>query len=40
MRERHLLVGIHLQNRAQDATKLQGLLTEYGCNIRTRLGLH
>lgn len=40
MKEKHLLVGIHLQNRTQDANKLQELLTEYGCNIRTRLGLH
>lgn len=40
MKKGHLIYGIHVQDRARDAVKLQGLLTEYGCNIKTRVGLH
>jgi hypothetical protein len=35
-----LILGVHLTNRLTEASKVQGLFTEYGCNIRTRLGLH
>ncbi|MGM0508036.1 MAG: hypothetical protein ACQERZ_02600 [Fusobacteriota bacterium] len=34
------IVGIVLENRIEDATELQSILTKYGCNIRTRLGIH
>ncbi len=40
MKEKHLIVRIHLQNRTEDANKVQQLLTDFGCNIRTRVGLH
>ncbi len=40
MKERHLILGVHLQDRTKDATKVQQCLTEYGCNIKTRIGLH
>ncbi len=40
MNKKHLIVGIHLQNRTEDANKVQQLLTDFGCNIRTRVGLH
>ena len=40
MKERHLIVGAHIHNRGENALKVQKLLTEYGCNIKTRLGLH
>jgi hypothetical protein len=40
MKERHLILGVHLQDRIKDAAKVQQLLTEYGCNIKTRVGLH
>jgi hypothetical protein len=36
----HLVFGIHVSNRVKEASCVQGLLTEYGCNIRTRIGLH
>ena len=36
----HLVFGIHVSDRAKEASAVQGLLTEYGCHIRTRLGLH
>jgi len=38
--KRHLILGVHVPNRVKDAPKIQALLTEYGCNIRTRLGMH
>jgi hypothetical protein len=31
---------ILLKQRSASAVKVQELLTEYGCSIRTRLGLH
>jgi len=34
------ILGIHIKNRTSDATKIQGILTTYGCSIKTRLGLH
>lgn len=36
----HIVVGIHLPNRIDQATQVQTILTKYGCNIKTRLGLH
>ncbi len=36
----HLVFGLHVSNRVKEAGAVQGLLTEYGCNIRTRIGLH
>jgi hypothetical protein len=38
--KQHLIVGVHVTNRVKDVPKIQAILTEYGCNIRTRLGLH
>ncbi|MGA2255936.1 MAG: hypothetical protein ABSG53_14925 [Thermoguttaceae bacterium] len=36
----HLIYGIHITNRATQVPQVQEFLTEYGCNIKTRLGLH
>jgi len=36
----HIVLGIHIQNRVKDAPEIQKLLTCYGCNIKTRIGLH
>ena len=33
-------MGIKVENRAQEAQKLQEILTLYGCEIQTRVGLH
>ncbi|MFW6303294.1 MAG: hypothetical protein ACOC2L_01615 [Candidatus Sumerlaeota bacterium] len=38
--ESHILIAIHIHNREQEAVDVQRLLTEYGANIKTRLGLH
>lgn len=35
-----VIIGIKLENRASDALKLQEILTLYGCEIQTRIGLH
>lgn len=35
-----IFLGIEVGNREEDATKVQSLLTEYGCSIKTRLGMH
>ncbi len=36
----HLIFGVHVTNRADQVPQVQKLLSEYGCNIKTRLGLH
>ncbi len=38
--DKHILVGVHITERAKHAGEVQGILTKYGCSIRTRLGLH
>ena len=40
MKQDHFLVGIHVTDRVQKIPEVQKVLTEYGCHIRTRLGLH
>lgn len=40
MRNEHTIVGIHVTDRLQNAVEVQKIFTEYGCNIKTRLGLH
>ena len=40
MLKKHVIVGIHITDRASNASAVQGVLTNYGCSIRTRLGLH
>ena len=36
----HLIVAIHVTNRVRQAVRVQQVLTQYGANIKTRLGLH
>ncbi len=35
-----VILGLRIYDRIQEADKVQKLLTEYGCFIKTRLGLH
>lgn len=35
-----VIMGIKLMERMKTASKFQDLLSEYGCDISTRLGLH
>jgi hypothetical protein len=37
---KHLIFGVHVTNRLKNVSLVQSLLSEYGCNISTRLGLH
>ncbi len=36
----HKILAVHLTDRVVEATKVQAVFTEYGCNIKTRVGLH
>jgi len=40
MEEKHIIFGVHITDRMTKAGGVQSLLTEYGCNIKTRIGLH
>lgn len=40
MSERHTIVGVHIGQRLTNAGAVQAVFTEFGCNIRTRVGLH
>jgi len=36
----HIVLGIHVTERVKQAQNIQQLFTDYGCNIKTRVGLH
>lgn len=36
----HIIIGVHVSNRVQQAIELQKVFTEFGCSIKTRVGLH
>ncbi len=38
--KKRIVLGVHLSNRITEAPPFQELITQYGCNIRTRIGLH
>jgi hypothetical protein len=38
--ENHVIFGVHITERLKHVPLVQQLLSEYGCNIKTRLGLH
>jgi len=38
--DKHVIVGIHIVNRKAHAEPVQHVFTQYGAQIRTRLGLH
>ena len=40
MSDQHIILGIHVTNRLKNAADVQKVFTEYGCNIKTRIGLH
>jgi hypothetical protein len=37
---KHTVFGVHISGRVENVPAVQAVLTKYGCNIRTRLGLH
>lgn len=40
MYENHCILGVHLTDRLTEVMEVQKLLTAYGRQIKTRLGLH
>jgi hypothetical protein len=38
--DKHIIVGVHITERVKHASEVQKVFTEFGCQIRTRLGLH
>lgn len=38
--ENKIILGILIPNRVENAPQVQNVLTKFGCNIKTRLGLH
>lgn len=40
MKPDHIILGIHVTDRLREASELQKVFTEFGNNIKTRLGLH
>ena len=40
MSDTHIILGIHVSDRIKNAAEVQKVFTEYGCNIKTRVGLH
>ena len=38
--EKHTILGIHITDRLKKAEVVQHIFSQYGCNIKTRLGLH
>jgi hypothetical protein len=37
---KHIIFGVHIDDRVREVPDVQRIFTEYGCNIRTRIGLH
>lgn len=38
--DKHIILGVHITERVKQAGEVQKIFTEFGCQIRTRLGLH
>lgn len=37
---RKTILGVHVAQRTRHTARVQKILTEFGCSIRTRVGLH
>ena len=40
MSANHVIIGVHITDRTTRAREVQNIFTEFGCNIKTRLGIH
>ena len=40
MSDTHMILAIHVTDRLKKALPVQQVFTEFGCNIKTRVGLH
>ncbi len=39
-KNKRTILGVHVAHRSKHTVRVQKILTEYGCSIRTRVGLH
>lgn len=39
-KDRHVILGIHVTDRVHHSGEVQNALSEFGCQIKTRIGLH
>jgi hypothetical protein len=37
---KHMILGVHITDRMKRSGEVQKLFSEYGCHIKTRIGLH
>ncbi len=37
---KRIILGVHISQRAAQVPSVQSVLTDCGCNIKTRIGLH
>ncbi len=37
---KHFIVGVHITDRVQHVPTVQNVFTDFGCYIKTRIGLH
>ena len=35
-----IILGVQITNRVKNVPEVQSVLTQFGCNIKTRLGIH
>jgi hypothetical protein len=40
MQPNHVIFGVHIDDRVREVPDVQKIFTQYGCNIKTRIGLH
>jgi ACT domain-containing protein len=40
MLDKHIILGVHVTDRVPHSSEVQGVFSRFGCNIKTRLGLH
>ncbi|MBN2468543.1 MAG: hypothetical protein JXD19_10370 [Deltaproteobacteria bacterium] len=38
--EKHVILGVHVTDRIQHVGRVQEVLSQFGCYIKTRIGLH
>lgn len=38
--KKRIILGVQVTNRGENIPEVQKVLTEFGCSIKTRLGLH
>jgi hypothetical protein len=39
-KDNHIILAVHITDRVKKAPMIQKILSQYGCHIKTRLGLH